>query len=92
MPLDRYPVATRLSPPHTLGRPYLQEGADSPHPLPRSRPGLVVESRAPGLDQHQFQPAPAAIEQSGASTNSSNPLCRQICDAYGPLFRFLAPW
>ena len=68
------------------------ERPDSPHPLPRSRPGLVVESRAPGLDQHQFPSAPAALEQSGAPTNSSNPLCRQICDAYGPLFRFLAPW
>ena len=29
---------------------------------------------------------------SGAPTNSSNLLRRQICDAYGPLFRFLAPW
>ena len=70
------------------------QGVPLPRPLPRSRPGLIVESRAPGLDQHQYQfpPAPTALEQSGAPTNSSNLLRRQICDAYGPLFRFLAPW
>jgi len=97
MPLDRYPVATRWSPASAFRCPRRSEGVGlgSPRPLRpllKDRPGLVTESRTSGSDQHQFPSASAAFPRGGAPSDSSTSFRCQIHDAYGPLFRFLAPW
>jgi len=54
--------------------------------------GWISTRTSSHVVHHQSPPAHAVFEQGGAPANSSNLLRRQICNAYGPLFRFLAPW